>query len=207
MDRGPGEWWRNVQLPSSCSLTLSFLYSFPFSFISIIISLSLVPIFCRLFSSDSLFVIPHFSLSLALAQLCLLMMCLSLAVFPFGFGDGRKTLVPSQALIFYVDWALIIYDSKLCITLPPPSPSSTSSHFLSLHKDFSSYFCFFLLSHTLGGLLQLFGNRLLCCCWLLESEGDPGLTCGKDKEGKFSICSHSGLVLSLGVGWMYIPLG
>lgn len=107
--------------------------------------------------------------------------------FPFWIWQWEETLVPSQALIFCVDWALIIYDSKLCNTLllclhPCLSLCFSFSHFLYFLEDFPLVpFSFSPLSLS-GGLLQLFENRLLCCCWVLESEQDPGLTCGREGE-------------------------
>lgn len=150
------------------------------------------PNFIPFFSPVSLalkvfFVSLHISLFLILAQLCLLMTCVSLAVFPFGFGNGRKPwfLHRLSFSVLTEHWLFMTANSViLCFSASIPVFLSVS-HFHTFSTFLKTSLSFLSLPPPLsltGGLLQLFENRLLCCCWVLESEQDPGLTCGREGE-------------------------
>lgn len=177
-DRGSGKSQRNFLLPSSCSLFLRLSSTFPNSMLYLC---QLLLIHQFHFFSQS----PYLSFSFWLSS-CLLMTCASLAVLPLGSGGGRE-LWFLHRLSFSVltkHWLFMTANSGIHSASIPvlsvffliftPSP-------LSLLETSFSLFFLSPSSHS-QGLLQLLENRLLCCCWVLEGEQDPGLTCGREGE-------------------------
>lgn len=115
-------------------LSSSLLVSIPFYFCLHFLR-SLLSVYCHLLGSDGLLVNPHFTLLLVLAQLCWLMMCSVWQPPLWVLAMGGKPWFPSQALVFRVDWALIIHDGKLHRTAFRLRHRSSS-----LFDDFPSYF-------------------------------------------------------------------
>lgn len=195
-DKGSGKWRRNFLLPSSCWLTL-FLSSSLSYFPNFILYLSL----CHLFLFPQLhffyvsFALTIFlskvsiSLLFILAQLCLLMTCES-GNFPFWFWQWEEN-PGSFTRSRFLCWLSIDYlwQKTLKYSLACLHPSLSFSVFLTftLSPALLSLWDFPLvsLSHSSfhsWGQLQLFENRLPCCCWVWEREQGPGLTCGREGE-------------------------
>lgn len=129
------------------------------------------------------------SLLFILAQLCLLMTCES-GNFPFWFWQWEEN-PGSFTRSRFLCWLSIDYlwQKTLKYSLACLHPSLSFSVFLTftLSPALLSLWDFPLvsLSHSSfhsWGQLQLFENRLPCCCWVWEREQGPGLTCGREGE-------------------------
>lgn len=106
--------------------------------------------------------------------------------FPFRFWQREETLVLLQALISVLtkNWLFMTTNSvTLCsfVSIPVLLPVFSFSHSLLSRRLSLLFLSPSPLSYS-RGLLQLFENRLLCCCWSSESEQDPGLTGGREGE-------------------------
>lgn len=176
-------------LLSKCFFLSFFFLTFTFSKFN-----SLCSLFPHFNFSLSLFLRLSFCLSpyilFNLAQLCLLVTYVSWQFSLFGLGNRRKPWL-LHVLSFSVltkHWLFMTANSHtLCVYALIPVFCSVS-HFHTFSACFlsetslpPSFPPFFSLFHS-WGQLQLFENRLACCCWVLESEQGSGLTCGSAGE-------------------------